>query len=215
MALRPYTDFIPRNIAWYTPTNWPNVTAAPTNSDMPRQLWRDNAVVWEAQGSGKWWEPPKPLDQIAAREYTVFEFNADGTPALTPLDSPPFLETYQSKSVVDTYREFHFRFPLGVPFTKKVTVPAVQAGNLNFGGTLPGNPYPVEIPTDTVFFVENGLIVGQDYQGFIRENQPPPMTDEQKYAVIMSYGNRTDLTVSQKLGMFRQLLIERKTPVLI
>ena len=43
---QPYTAFIPHNIAWYTPTNWPNETAAPTNPNTPRQLWRDNSVVW-------------------------------------------------------------------------------------------------------------------------------------------------------------------------
>lgn len=215
MALRPYTDFIPRNIAWYTPTNWPNVTAAPSNPSTPRQLWRDNGVVWESQGTGKWWEVAQPLDQLAPRTYTVFVFNTDGTPSLTPIDSAEFLATYSSKSAVETYREFRFRFPSGVPYTKQITVPASQAGELNFGGTLPATPYPVTVPTDHVFFVENGLIVGQDYQEFIRANQPPPMGDDQKYAVMGSIFARTDLSIPQKLGMFRQLLMDRPTPVLI
>lgn len=212
-TMRPYTDFIPRNIAWYTATNWPNVTAAPTNADTPHQLWRDNGVLWEMQAAArKWWEPPPSLDLMPAREYTVFVFNADGTPALTPIDSKPFLATYTSLSVINTYREFAFRFPTGVPYTRQVTIPASQAGNLNFGGTRPANQYPVQIPSDTIFFLDNGAIVGQSYEQFIRDNQPPPLSDEQKVTLVLSTGARPDLNFTQKVGMFRQILMERPSP---
>lgn len=212
---QPYTAFIPHNIAWYTPTNWPNTTAAPSNPDTPRQLWRDNGVVWEAQSPTKWWEPAVPLEQLAPRTYTIFAFNADGTPALTPINSQAFLQTYTSKSVVETYREFHFRFPAGVPYTKQITVPAVEAGNLNFGGKTPETPYPVQIPTDIVFEAKNGTIVGTPYQEWLKDNQPPPMTDEQQLALVAAYLGRQDFTAAQKKSMIRQLLMDRPVPVLI
>lgn len=182
MNIRPYTDNVPPHISWFRDrAHWGSLSPiAPSNPNAPLKFWADNSLVfnnfWEQFGQSE-----VPYKFLARDNF--------GKPKLTPIGSRDFFDTYgTSRSVVETYKEFSFMFPAGVPFLETKNVPTREAATVNVeGGTVPAIDYPVEFRTDTMFVVDPktgdfGVIHYQDFLKSARE--VTKNTDAQKVETI-------------------------------
>lgn len=182
MNIRPYTDNVPSHVSWFRDrAHWGSLSPiAPSNPNAPLKFWADNSLVFN-----NFWA------QFGQTEvpYQFLARDSSGKPKLTPIGSREFFETYgSSKSVVETYKEFSFMFPLGVPFLETKNVPTREASTVNVeGGTTPALDYPVEFRTDTMFVVDpkTGNFGVINYQEFIKSaREVTKITDEQKVETI-------------------------------
>lgn len=180
---QPYTSLVPKHIAWY-----PSVAdfaskggIAPIDNTKPQKLWKDNSPYpsvsnfWGSLGGGD-------------REYRFIRRGVEGgpnvgAPALCPIDSPLFLATYTSLAVVNTYREFSYMFPQGVPYLISRKIPAEHV-DINLGSNGQTIDYPVELPSNIMLVVENGDVVAYDYQEFLRVAKPPEMPAADRLKLI-------------------------------
>lgn len=199
MNIRPYTDNVPPFIAWYRDrAHWGSLSSiAPSNPAAPIKFWADNSLVFN-NFWGQFGQSEVP--------YTFLARDENGKPKLTPIGSPDFYATYQSLATVNTYKEFAFMFPLGVPYLEVKKVPLKEAATVNVeGGTLPAIDYPVEFRTDTMFLVnpKTGDFGVIHYQDFIREARSVvAASDEDKIRIIRSICDST-MPAKDKLGAIR------------
>lgn len=201
MTTRPYYKLSP---AWITVDLFAK-PEYPSDASKPARLWRDNMLAQQAQAlSFEWWAPAA---LPGTKEYRVIARNADGSPKLTPIDSPEFYATYAlvpNSTVVTTYRAFKFKFPLGVPYLETVVVPCNDAKDENPLGSKPAIDYPIILPDDTMLIMGvSGGVEAVNYQEFAAANRPTMQTDDERLAainrVIMAGGTATD--VVQKIRL--------------
>lgn len=182
MNIRPYTDNIPPHISWYRDrAHWGSLSSiAPSNPSAPLKFWADNSLVYNNFWA-QFGQSSVPY-QFLAREAGT------GKPVLTPIGSREFYETYTSKSIVETYKEFSFMFPQGVPYLVTKELPTREASSVNVeGGTTPAVDYPVEFRSDTMFVLnpktgDFGVIHYEDFIKAAREITKTP--DVQKVETI-------------------------------
>jgi hypothetical protein len=202
MNIRPYTDNVPSHISWFRDrAHWGSLSPiAPSNPSAPLKFWADNSLVfnnfWAQFGQSS-----VPY-QFLAREA------GNGKPKLTPIGSKEFFDTYgSSKSLVETYKEFSFMFPLGVPYLVTKEVPTQEASTVNVeGGTEPALDYPVELKSDTLFLVDPktgnfGVINYQEFVKFARE--VTKNTDPQKIETIKAICAAPAMSATDKIKAIR------------
>lgn len=201
MNTRPYTDNIPPNVSWYKDRkDWgmKNLNTAPSNPKAPMQFWSDASTHY-----GNWWEA---YTSNAGRVYRFIARDANGKPLLAPIGSSRFFNTYAtSKTICDTYTEFAFMFPQGVPYLVYETVPTSEVATVNVeGGTLPARDYPVEFKSDTMFVLDaSGEAAVIHYQEFIKAARGVvQQTPEMKVQIIKSLCDAPQ-TAEQKLQAIR------------
>lgn len=166
MNIRPYTDNVPSHISWFRDrAHWGSLSPiAPSNPAAPLKFWADNSLVFN-----NFWAQ---FGQTSVPYRFLAREAGTGRPKLTPIGSREFYETYaESISIVNTYKEFSFMFPQGVPFLVTQDVPTSEASTVNVeGGTSPALDYPVEFKTDTMFVVDpkTGNFGVISYQEFLK-----------------------------------------------
>jgi hypothetical protein len=168
MNIRPYTDNIPSHISWFRDrAHWGSLSPiAPSNPNAPLKFWADNSLVFN-----NFWAQ---FGQTTV-PYRFLARDASGKPLLTPIGSKEFYDTYTSLATVNTYKEFSFMFPQGVPYLVTKEVPTQEASTVNVeGGTTPAIDYPVEFKDDILFLVDPktgnfGVIQYQEFVKFARE----------------------------------------------
>jgi len=170
----PLTSIIPAGTWWcrdVADAAAKNIIGMPGNPARPKKFWRDNSVT------AAWWMP-------SGQTYTMLARNADGSAKLTPVGSEAFLRSYTSLSVVNTYRQYSFLFPQGVPYTVQREVAAEDA-DLNFVGTDPAIDYPLSVWANHMLVIEGGQVVVYDYQEFARtKSVPATLTTDQRLMAI-------------------------------
>lgn len=178
---QPYTSLIPKHIAWYpdVATFARSGMVAPIDNTRPQKLWRDNSPA----APGLYWASLS----ASARPYSFIARDQNGTPLLTPIDSPDFYRTYSATmaqdAVVRTYREFSFMFTAGVPYLAQGAVTAPNA-DLNLGSNGITIDYPVELGSNIMLILEGNSVVAYDYQNFLRMAKPPQMPDAERVKLI-------------------------------
>lgn len=185
---QPYTSLVPKHVTWF-----PDVATfaraggvAPIDNSKPQKLWRDNSPY---PSVGNFWGSLGSQD----REYKFIARQHPGIAGsplkLAPIDSPAFYATYAAsmaqRAVADTYREFSYMFPQGVPVLESVKVPTESAG-INLGLPIDGvvADYPIDLPSNIMLVVENGEVVAYDYQEFLRIAKPPEMPAADRLKLI-------------------------------
>lgn len=175
-----------------------NLNTAPSNPKAPMQFWSDASTHY-----GNWWEA---YTSNAGRVYRFIARDANGKPLLAPIGSSRFFNTYAtSKTICDTYTEFAFMFPQGVPYLVYETVPTSEVATVNVeGGTLPARDYPVEFKSDTMFVLDaSGEAAVIHYQEFIKAARGVvQQTPEMKVQIIKSLCDAPQ-TAEQKLQAIR------------
>ncbi len=187
MNIRSYVEVTPPHIKTYRDrADWGSQSAiAPSNPSAPMQFWADTSLQGGAYNTFDWNSFLTP----GSRAYRFIARDASGKPKLTPIGSQQFYATYSSSlAVVNTYREFSFMFPAGVPYLEEKLVPTNEANTVNVeSGTLPARDYPVEFRTDTMFVIDpkSGDVGVIQYQEFTKAARSVvALTDDQKVATI-------------------------------
>lgn len=188
MNIRPYTDNVPSHISWFRDrAHWGSLSPiAPSNPSAPLKFWADNSLVFN-----NFWAQ---FGQSSVSYRFLARETGNGKPKLTPIGSKEFYDTYaDSLSIVNTYKEFSFMFPLGVPFLETREVPTREASTVNVeGGTVPVLDYPVEFRSDTMFVVDpkTGDFGVINYQEFLKSaREVTKNTDASKVETIKSICN--------------------------
>lgn len=142
------------------------------NPALPYKPWRDIAAMPVQTGWNFWSVPVRDLS------YMFIARNPDNTPKLTPIDSPDFLRTYGSTSIVNAYRErkFHPMVSRGVPYLVPGLVTAAN-WDINFytdsGQSI---DYPIELRTDCLLVSDPtapGGVSAWQYQEFLDATKAP------------------------------------------
>lgn len=185
MNIRPYVESTPPHIRTFRDrADWGSQSSvAPRNPNAPLQFWADTTLSGVTGFDWNTFLTP------GTRAYRFIARDENGKPKLTPINSMEFYATYStSLSIVATYREFSFMFPLGVPYLEEKQIPTSEAMIVNVeGGTLPVRDYPVEFRTDTMFVIDpkTGDVGVIHYQEFTKSARSVvALTDDQKVATI-------------------------------
>jgi hypothetical protein len=218
MNIRPYVEVTPPHIKTYRDrADYGSQSAiAPKNPNAPMQFWSDTSLQGGA-GLLDYWSSflePAATPQ-GTKAYKFIARDEKGKPKLTAINSRDFYATYESSlSIVNTYREFSFMFPLGVPYLEEKQVPTTEASTVNVeGGTLPARDYPVEFRTDTMFVIDpkTGDVGVIQYQEFIKAARSVvTLTDDQKIATIRGICD-SPMPAAAKLDAIR--VAAQKAPV--
>lgn len=205
MNIRPYVEVTPPHIKTFRDrADWGSQSAiAPSNPAAPMQFWADTSLQGGQYNTFDWGAFLTP----GSRAYRFIARDAAGKPKLTPINGKEFYATYGSSlSVINTYREFSFMFPLGVPYLVELQVPTTEASTVNVeGGTLPARDYPVEFRTDTMFVIDpkTGDVGVIQYQEFVKAARGVvQQTPEMKVQIIKSLCDAPQ-TAEQKLQAIR------------
>jgi hypothetical protein len=213
MNIRPYVEVTPPHIKTYRDrADWGSQSAiAPSNPAAPMQFWADTSLQGGQYNTFDWGAFLTP----GSRAYRFIARDAAGKPKLTPINGKEFYATYGSSlSVINTYREFSFMFPLGVPYIEEKQVPTSEASTVNVeGGTLPARDYPVEFRTDQMFVIDpkSGDVGVIQYQEFTKAARSVvTLTDDQKIATIRGICD-SPMPAAAKLDAIR--VAAQKAPV--
>jgi len=187
MNIRPYVEVTPPHIKAYRDrADWGSQSAiAPSNPSAPMQFWADTSLQGGQYNTFDWGAFLTP----GSRAYRFIARDEKGKPKLTPIGSQQFYATYSSsQAIVNTYREFSFMFPFGVPYLEEKLIPTNEANTVNVeGGTLPARDYPVEFRSDTMFVIDpkTGDVGVIQYQEFVKAARSVvALSDDQKVATI-------------------------------
>lgn len=178
------TTAVPRGVAWFHETLKPwNGTGLPGDPRRKFKPWRDNDLV-DSQGgwnfSGNWWDSIE--GGSSERAYDFIAKDENGKVLLTPIESAPAYNTY-SQSALNSYREFKFMFPQGIPYVVKHTIDEDDK-EINFVGTRPGFDYPIKVESNQMLVVVEGAVGIVDYQEFNKNARPAVKTDEERIALV-------------------------------
>lgn len=199
------STIIPASIGWVSsPQDWiaKHQVGYPSDTSKPTKLWADLGVQWF----------PQRLFEI--QYYTVLALNADGTPALTPIESDAAYKTYSS-TVMNTYREYKYNFPNGIPYVKTLGLMGVEAKDYNVVGGQNFAPYgyPIQVGTNQMLVIINGQIAVVDYQAYIKAVTPQiNYSDEDKVQMVTQILANTSMSASNKIAMIRKFIQNIPTP---
>lgn len=167
------------------------IPAGPTGGR--RKLWSDPAAARALADRTPpamvfWGATPPPAANttpLPEFEYTVLATDAGGRALLTPIESAPSYATW-NQSILQVYRERRQFFPMGVPYTVKMRLPAEVAGALNFQATGPEIPVPLDLRQDVLLVPDGqGGVVAYDYAEFMQASRvPEDWTDERRLQEI-------------------------------
>jgi hypothetical protein len=109
------------------------------------------------------------------RTYKAIARDPQGRPLLTAIGSPEFYQSWVSQ--VPIYRDNPHLFPHGVPYLVEFSIPIEEAAELNFGGTQPAWPVPVQVMNDQLLVAAGGDVVVLNGDQEIRALLAAPVGD--------------------------------------